>query len=126
MSDLARIYRDLNRLPFNDMVQLAAAIDEELAKRKNAPLSTAYAIASAAAAPAHVYSQQTEQEEQLLSEIFRRVRVIKISTTGDKKSPLWTALLEGANGSAAARGASLRATIHELLDQAITIHVLGK
>lgn len=119
---LQNLTKQIRNLPFTEMLEVAKHLYEELQKHSEEDIDAflvAQALVSAVSGPLSV-SDMTAQEEKIFRKMFNRKRTITISYDGYWKVDLST--ISGAD----AQGTELRATIAQMLDSAVTIHILTK
>lgn len=119
---LQNLTKQVRNLPFSDMLEVAKNLTEELQKHSEADIDAflvAQALIAAVSGPMTV-SDMTAQEEKIFRKIFSRKRALTVSYDGCWKVDLST--ISGVN----AQGTELRATMSQLLDSAVTIHILTK
>ena len=118
---ISALLRQIRSLPFEDMVMLAEYVRLELLKRKDSDLDAyivAHALLSISAAEPTV-SDQTKNEEKVLKKIFSRKRTISIT----QRNGGWVCDISTLK-AASVMGTELRATLGQLLDTAVTVHIL--
>jgi sulfur relay (sulfurtransferase) complex TusBCD TusD component (DsrE family) len=119
---LQNLTKQIRGLPFPEMVEIATKLCTEIQKRGEEDIDAflvANALIAAVSATTQV-SDLTANEEKIFRKLFARKRTIAVSYDG-----AWTVDLSTVAG-AAARGTELRSTLSQMLDAAVTIHILTK
>ena len=119
---LQNLTKQIRNLPFTEMLEIAKNLCVELDKRGEEDIDAfliAQALIASVSGPMTV-SDLTANEEKLFRKMFSRKRAVTISYDG-----CWRVSLANVAG-ASAQGTELRATIGQMLDSAVTIHILTK
>jgi hypothetical protein len=121
-SHLQNLTKQIRNLPFTEMLEIAKNLCVELDKRGEEDIDAfliAQALIASVSGPMTV-SDLTANEEKLFRKMFSRKRAVTISYDG-----CWRVNLANVAG-ASSQGTELRATLSQMLDSAITIHILTK
>lgn len=119
---LQNLTKQIRNLPYSDMVQVAQNLCAELQRRNDENIDAflvANALIAAVSGPVTV-SDITASEEKIFRKMFNRKRTITVSHDGYWRIDL------GTIAGASAQGTELRATLAQMLDAAITVHILTK
>ncbi len=121
-SHLQALTKQIRNLPFVEMMEIAKNLCTELEKRGEEDvdaLLVAQALIAAVSGPVKI-SDLTANEERLFRKMFSRKRALTVAYDG-----CWKVNLSNVSG-ANAQGTELRATLAQMLDSAIMIHILTK
>lgn len=119
---VASVIRAIRALPFSDMMLVAQELRDRIGDLTHQKIEavTLAEILVRLQTDQQPLSQQTQQEEKILCEIFNRKRSINIAQRGNG----WTIDIPTLAGSQVL-GTELRPMFPMMLDQIITMHVLS-
>lgn len=120
---VASVIRAIRSLPYQDMMLVANELRDRIGELTHNKIEavTLAEILVRLQTDQQPLSEQTREEEKILVEIFNRKRSVNISQRGTG----WVIEIPTLDGSQVL-GTELRPMFPMMLDQIITMHVLGK